>query len=271
MIVGGLMVRADRPSFEWVFPLHLQRLLPLVDQLYVRVDLPGKERVIPFLDDPKITWEYQNEKPTHHHHEEMERQALLDYAFTTDAKWMVVLDADEVLEEGAAEALRDYLQSDPAPDGFRLPLTYSSHHRDGYVLDRDETGVNANRIFRLNESMRDYRYRSDGDGLHCGSIPELDARAIVLKGIVTVHYHATTPEEWAMKRQFYAGTYEVKRFWDNAEYGAYPECGEYPYHCDRFGKERNAVPLESVLVNREQRFANLLSRPGGKRRRRVYV
>lgn len=261
MIFGGLMVRADRPSFEWVFPLHLDRLLPLVDMLYVRVDRPGKERVIQFLKDPKIIWEYQNEKPTHHHHEEIERQALLDFAFTTDAKWMVVLDSDEVLEEGAAEILREFLLSDPDYNGFRLPLTYSSHHRAGYVLERDETSVSADRIFRLDEHMKDYRYHSDGDGLHCGSIPDVGKRVAVLKELMTIHYHATTPEEWAMKREFYANTVEVKRFFKNAEYGAYPECGEPPYACGRFGKEENAVPLESVLGNREQRFATLMSRP----------
>ena len=158
-VLGGLMVRADRPSFEWVFPLHLERLLPLVDQLYVRVDLPGAERVIPFLDDPKITWEYQNEKPTHHHSEEIERQALLDRAFEVGADWMTVLDADEVLEAGAAEVLREFLEADPDYNGFRLPLTYSSHHRVGYVLDRAETDVSADRIFRLDEHMRGYRYK----------------------------------------------------------------------------------------------------------------
>lgn len=254
------MVRADRPSFEWVFPLHLERTLPLLDHYYVRVDKPGAERVIPFLDHPKITWEYQNVKETHHHHEEMERQALLDKAFEVGADWMVVLDSDEVLEPGAAEVLREFIEANPPYNGFRLPLTYSSHHREGYVLDRDEASVSADRIFRLDEHMRGYRYHSDGDGLHCGSIPDVGKNVAVLKELVTIHYHATTPEEWAMKREFYAGTVEVKRFWKDAEWGAYPDCGEPPYNCSRFGAESNAVTLESVLKNRDKRFAALMSR-----------
>lgn len=260
MILGGLMVRADRPSFEWVFPLWLERTLPLVDVLYARVDHPGKERVIPFLNHPKIVWEMQNEKPTHHHHEEMERQAILDKGFEMGAEWMAVFDSDEVLEEGAAEALRAFIHANPPYNGLRTPLTYVSHHRLGYVLNRDETSVSVDRIFRLDETMRGYRYRSDGDGLHCGSIPEVGKKIAVLKEIQTFHYHACSPEEWAMKREFYAGTVEVKRFWKNAEWGAYPECGEPPYKCDRFGKEENAVPMEEVLKDREKRFAALMSR-----------
>lgn len=254
------MVRADRPSFETWFPQHLERILPLLDHYYVRVDIPGKERVLPFLDHPKITWELQNDKPAHHYHEERERQALLDKAFEVGADWVTVLDSDEVLEPGAAQALREFLDADPPYNGFRLPLTYSSHHREGYVLNRDESNASADRIFRLDDKMRNYRYRADSDGLHCGSIPNVGRKVGVLKEIQTVHYHATTPEEWEMKRNFYAGTTEVKRFWEDAEFGAYPLCGEPPYSCNRFGKESNAVPLESVMGNRDRRFEALMKR-----------
>lgn len=260
-IVAGLMVRNDRPSFgEW-FPLHLQRLMPLIDHLYVRIDPTGDEVVdylLPWGD--KVHWEWQYPHFKDNHLEDQERQALLDWGLSTDARWMFCFDCDEVLEEGAAEAIRGFLEADPPYNILMFPLTYTSHHRPGYVLNRDETCVTAGRGFRLDRpEIREWRYVADEDGLHCGTLPGQDRKtSAILKEIVTVHYHATTPEEWFHKRNFYDNTAEVRKH--GGIEVLYPLCGKPPYHCDRFGKESNAVPYEDVIANSEQRFDRLMLR-----------
>lgn len=264
-VVGTLMVRADRPSFDWVFPLHLERTLPLLDEMYVRVDpLVGAERVIAHLDHPKIHWDYQYEHPKHTHMEDKERQQMLNWALSTGAKWCFSFDSDEVLEDGAAEQLREFVDADPAYRILLFPLTYSSHHREGYVLDWVETSVSVGRGYRLDDpEIRNFTYVGDKDGLHCGTLPSEDKRAAVMKEIKTIHYHATTPEEWAFKRSFYEDTWHVGRYGGIEK--LYPLCGEPPYSCDRFGKESNAIPIEDALINREERFAKLMQRIGRER------
>lgn len=257
------MVRNDRPSFSTWFPLHLERLMPLLDHLYVRIDKTGDD-VISYLEPygDKVHWDWQYDHPHDNHLEDYERQAILNWGLSTGAKWMACFDSDEVLEQGAAELLRDFIAQEPGYRILMFPLTYSSHHREGYVLNRDETSVSAARMFRLDdEELKTWRYKGDSDGLHCGTLPGQERRSTaIFKELITVHYHATTPEEWDQKRAFYAGTEEVAKFFPDGAVGAYPLCGEPPYHCDRFGKEANAVPLEDVLVNREQRFATLMAR-----------
>jgi len=255
-IVGGLMVRRDRPSFEWYFPLHLERLMPLLDHLYVRIDKTGGD-VVSFLEPygDKITWDWQFDHPAHNHLEDKERQAILDWGIETGAEWMFCFDSDEVLEEGAAQALREFVEADPKYRILRFILSYSSHHRPGYILDRNEAdegrGVGPGRAFRLSDpDIRSLRYQGDSDGLHCGTLPYQDRNAAALQEIFTIHYHATTPEEWKQKRDFYDNTEEVRRF------GGI----DWLYRCDRFGKEENAKPYDEVVTNREERFATLMKR-----------
>ena len=265
--VGGLMVRRDRPSFERFFPLHLERTMPLLDHLYVRIDKTGDD-VVSFLEPygDKIHWEWQHDHPHDNHLEDQERQAILDWGLSTGAEWMHCFDSDEVLEEGAAEVLRTFIEGDPKYRILKYPLSYSSHHREGYLLDRDETDVSAARSFRLSDpELRDWRYKGDEDGLHCGTLPgEHKRSAAVMRELYTVHYHAVTPEEWAMKRQFYSGTAEVLKHFPDGDLGAYPDCGEPPYHCDRFGKEANARPYDEIVTNKKKRFAALLGRLEGR-------
>ena len=264
-VVGTLMVRNDRPSFEWYFPLHLERLMPLLDHLYVRIDRTGGD-VVSYLEPygDKVHWDFQFDHPKHNHLEDKERQALLDWALSTGAKWCFSFDSDEVLEPGAAEALRAFVEANPAYRILMFPLTYSSHHREGYVLDWAETSVSAGRGYRLDDpEIVHFTYVGDKDGLHCGTLPSQDKRAAVMKEIVTFHYHATTPEEWAFKRSFYDNTEEVRKH--GGIDALYPLCGEYPYSCDRFGKEANAVPMESRLVDAPERFERLMARIGRER------
>lgn len=260
--VGGLMVRRDRPSFDFYFPLHLERLMPLVDHLYVRIDRSGGE-VASFLEPygDKIHWDWQYDHPHNNHLEDKERQAILDWGLTTGAEWMHCFDSDEVLEEGAAEQLRTFIEGRPKYRILLYLLNYSSHHRPGYLLDRNEAGFSAARSFRLSDpELRTWKYKGDEDGLHCGTLPgERRDSAAILKELYVVHYHALTPEEWAMKREFYGGTAEVRKHFAD-DYGAYPDCGDPPYHCDRFGKESNARPYDEVVTNREERFAALMER-----------
>ena len=263
------MVRRDRPSFVDWFPLHLERVMPLVDHLYVRIDKTGGD-VIPFLEPygDKIHWEHQFDHPKDNHLEDKERQAILDWGVSTGAEWMACFDSDEVLEEGAAEQLREFIEGDPPYRILRFPLTYSSHHRPGYVLDWVETGVTAARMFRLDDpELKEWKYQGDKDGLHCGTLPGEDrSGAATMKEIVTFHFHCTTPEEYMHKRDFYDDTFEVRRFGGIDR--LYPLCGEPPYACSRFGKEENAIPIELATLNREERFATLMKRLELPKRRR---
>lgn len=252
LAVGGLMVRRDRPSFvEW-FPKHLENLMPLIDHLYVRIDKTGED-VVSFLEPygDKIHWDWQFDHPNDNHLEDKERQAILDWGLSTGAKWMFCFDSDEVLEDGAAEVLRRFIEAGPPYRILLFPLTYSSHHRKGFLLDWAETNVTVGRGFRLDDpEIREFRYKGDKDGLHCGTLPSQSKNAAVLKEIKTIHMHATTPEEYRFKRDFYDGTEEVRRF------GGI----EWLYRCDRFGNEENARPYEEVIVDQEKRFATLMSR-----------
>lgn len=261
--VGGLMVRRDRPSFDFYFPLHLERLMPLIDHLYVRIDKAGGE-VVSFLEPygDKIHYDFQYDHPRNNHMEDKERQAILDWGLSTGAEWMHVFDSDEVLEEGAAEQLRIFIEGNPRYRILLYPMNYSSHHREGYLLDRDEAAFSPARSFRLSDpELKDWKYQADEDGLHCGSLPgEHKRSAAILKELRFIHYHALTPEEWDMKRQFYSGTAEVMKHFADGDLGAYPPCGDPPYSCDRFGKESNARPYEEIVANREERFAQLMSR-----------
>lgn len=234
--------------------------MPLIDHLYVRIDKTGGP-VSPYLEPygDKIHWDFQYDHPNDNHLEHLERQAILDWGVSTGARWLACFDSDEVLEEGAAELLRDFLEGGCQYRILMFPLTYSSHHRPGYVLDRDESSVSAARMFRITDEMKTFKYVGDSDGLHCGTLPGQEKRSTaILKELVTVHYHACTPEEWLHKRDFYDNTEEVRKH--GGIETLYPLCGEPPYSCDRFGKESNAAPLESVLVGRDERFARLMGR-----------
>ena len=256
-IVGILMVRRDRPSFEWFFPQHLDRVMRLVDHLYVRIDKTGDD-VVSFLKPygDRIHWDWQFDHPKENHLEDKERQALLDWALTTGARWCFAFDSDEVLEPGAAEALREFCLGDPPYRILMFPLTYCSHHREGYLLDRDETDISVGRGFRLDDpEIRAFRYKGDEDGLHCGTLPSQDKRAAVLREIITIHYHACTPEEYLFKKNFYSNTAHVDR------HGGI----DYLYRCERFGYEEHAKPYEEVVVNGPERWTRLqrrLKRPG---------
>ena len=246
------MVRRDRPSFTEWFPQHLERVMPLIDHLHVRIDKSGDD-VLPFLEPwgDKVSHDWQFDHPNDNHLEDKERQALLDWALSTGAEWCFSFDSDEVLEEGAGEALRGFIEADPAYRVLIFPLTYSSHHRKGYLLDRDETSISVGRGYRLSDpEIRNFRYVGDKDGLHCGTLPSQDRRSATMKEIHTIHYHATTPAEFMHKRNFYDNTHEVRRF------GGI----EWLYRCDRFGSERNAKPYDKVVTNVEERFALLPAR-----------
>lgn len=267
--VGGLMVRRDRPSFEFYFPLHLERLMPLLDHLYVRIDRSGGD-VLSFLApyQNKVTWEWQYDHPKNNHLEHKERQAILEWGLSTGAEWMHCFDSDEVLEEGAAEVLRTFIEGNPKYRMIKYLMNYSSHHRENYLLDRDEAGFAAARSFRLSDpELKGWQYVGDEDGLHCGTLPgEHKRSAAILRELYVIHYHALSPEEWDMKRAFYSNTAEVLRNFPDGDLGAYPECGDPPYHCDRFGKESNALPYDDIVNNQQERFDALLRRLQGRGR-----
>lgn len=255
-IVGTGLVNYDRPSFDWWYPKHLAELMQLVDHLYVRID-DDPAPVLPHLEpyEDRITWELQTDTPRFQ--EDLERNALLDWALDTGAEWCITLDTDEVIEDGGGAVLRQWLESDPECGCFSLQLHYSSHHRPGYILP---VGGKAWRGYRLDDKARAYRYQADEDGLHCGTVPAYDRPSYRgLKNPKIIHYHATTPEEWLAEREFYDNTAEVRN------HGGidvlYPLCGDGPpWGCDdypRFGKESDGFPIEDLGKDRADRFARI--------------
>lgn len=248
----------DRPSFADWWPRHLESVLELVDELYLRVDPATIERVEEILLDcqleavkaGRIVYEGQFEH-FGRFQEDAERDALLAWALER-GDWAACFDADEVLEPGGGAALRQLLNQ-PVANTFRLArvvLSYSSHHRPGYVLPRG--GYCPWRLFRLDHFAAAYQYESDEDGLHCGSVPYPGVAAVTIPDLRIVHYHATTAAEYMAERAFYAGTTHVE------EWGGI----DWLYRCDRFGDERLAVPLEQELAGAEERLARIAAGEG---------
>lgn len=260
MIVGVEMATRDRDSFDWWWPLHLASVLEVVDRLYLRIDNTTYDAVMPVfwavakargLTLGKVIVDRQY---TEHGRwqEDAERQAMLDWAIAQSAEWVVCFDADEVIEPGGGRALRQLLQSPAVLEDrlLRLTLTYSSHHRPGHVLPAGD--VQPFRAFRLDDYARGFSYRSDEDGLHCGSVPHPLNRAVQAPELRVVHYHATSCAEYMAERAFYDNTGEVNR------HGGI----DWLYRCDRFGDERQAVPLEQALAGAEQRLGRIAAGEG---------
>lgn len=261
LIVGVEMAIYDRPSFADWWPQHLASVLELVDQLYLRIDPATFDQVQALLhrelgdaaaimDDAGQSTRVVYEPQFDHFgrfQEDAERQALLSWATATGAQWAVCFDADEVLEPGGGTALRQMLLSEKART-FRLVrvvLSYASHHRPGHVLPRG--GFCPWRAFRIDRFAGGYRYQSDEDGLHCGSVPAPGIGAVIVPDLRVIHYHATTCEEYMAERAFYSNTTHVE------EWGGI----DWLYRCDRFGDERMAVPLEQELAGAEERLARV--------------
>jgi len=184
--------------------------------------------------------------------EDHERQELLQWSHDQGAEWAVCFDADEVLEPGGGAALRSLLlhPSQRRTRLVRVILSYSSHHRLGYVLPRG--GFKPWRAFRLDARTRKYRYQSDEDGLHCGSVPQPGVGSVTVPDLRVLHYHATTTEEYMEERRFYSNTTHVD------DHGGI----DWLYRCDRFGDEAEAVPLEQELSGAEERLARVAAAQG---------
>lgn len=260
MIVGVEMAKRDRPSFDRWWPQHLAEILELVDRLYLRIDNDTYDRVMPVLWDVlrerrvsmgKVVPERQY-SDLGRWQEDAERQAMLRWALAEGADWAVCFDADEVIEPGGGRALRQLLESDAIAGDrlLRLTLTYSSHHRPGFVLPAGD--VQPFRAFRLDDNARSWSYRSDEDGLHCGSVPHPLQPSVQLPELRVVHYHATTAAEYMAERAFYDNTGEVAR------HGGI----DWLYRCDRFGDEHHAVPIADALAGAEQRLGRIAAGEG---------
>lgn len=244
MIVGLGLVKRDRDSFDWWFPQHLTQIMALVDHHYIRID-DDPSGITPFLKPygDRITWEPQAD--TARFQEDLERNALLDYALQTDAEWAFCFDADEVLEDEGAQTVREWLHTDPPAACLSFQLHYCSHHRPGYILP---VGGKAWRGFRLDDQARSYRYQADEDGLHCGTVPAYDRPEYRgLRNPKVIHYHATSCEEYMAERAFYDGTAEVRK------HGGI----DLLYACERFGNESDAFPLKDLAKDREDRFSRI--------------
>lgn len=257
-VVGIELVRRDRDSFDEWWPAHLLELAQLVDALYLRVapesvdvvyelfarHWPATEKGYYFMEqDTERFGRFQ---------EDHERQALLAWAHEQKAQWAVCFDADEVLEPGGGAAMRALLlhPSQRRTRLMRVILSYSSHHRLGYVLPRGD--VKPWRAFRLDARTKRYRYRADDDGLHCGSVPQPGVGSATVPDLRVVHYHATSCAEYLEERRFYDNTAEVHK------HGGI----DYLYRCDRFGDEAAAIPLEQELSGADERLARVASGKG---------
>ena len=256
MIVGIENVTRDRESFDWWWPMHLAELAELVDVLCVRADPRHLTKIKRLLDASPLAGRYelkrQERKKFGKFQEDNERQRLLEWALATGAGYAVSFDADEVLEPGGGRALRTLLNG-PAGASFRLfrfILTYSSHHRPGYVLPRGE--IRPWRAFALDKLARNYLYQADADGLHCGTVPYPGVGSVSVPDLRVIHYHATSAAEFMEERAFYADTIEVAR------HGGL----DWLYRCDRFGDESMAIPLEQELAGAAERLARVADGSG---------
>lgn len=257
VIVGIEMVKRDRDSFDWWWPMHLAEIYELVDALYLRID-PGSraavEAIIDKIPDGLKRPTTIDDQFTEHgrFQEDAERQELLRWAFQQRADWAVCFDADEVIEPGGGKAFRSMLTHRDAGTFrvVRLTLSYSSHHRPGYVLPRGL--IQPFRAFRLDRHSRRYRYRSDADGLHCGSVPAPGVGAVLLPELRVIHYHATSCAEYMAERAFYDNTVEVDK------HGGI----DWLYRCDRFGDESQAVTLEQELAGAAERLERVANMEG---------
>lgn len=255
--MGVELVTRDRESFDWWWPQHLTEVLECVDVLYVRADPACHDDIVRVLReadtvDQRRVLVHQQFTEYGRWQEDAERDALLAWALEMgsdggEVEWCVCFDADEVLEPGGGRALRRFLSS-PAVEGKRVVgvyLTYSSHHRIGWVLPTVDSPTW--RAFRLDEQARSFRYRSDEDGLHCGSVPWPQLGCVTVPDLRVIHYHALTCEEYMGERAFYDNTGEVAR---NGGI-------DWLYRCDRFGDEHQAVPLADALLGRDERIARV--------------
>lgn len=259
-MLGVELVRRDRDSFNTWWPQHLRELAHLVDSLYLRVDPGSWETISALLEEtdgttaPKvIRLDRQDTERFGRFQEDYERQQLLAWAHAQPkAQWVACFDADEVLEPGGGAALRSLLlhPSQRRTRLIRVILSYSSHHRPGYVLPRG--GFKPWRAFRLDNRTRRYRYVSDEDGLHCGSVPQPGVGSVTVPDLRVIHYHATTCAEYMDERRFYADTAEVHN------HGGI----DWLYRCDRFGDESEAIPLEQELSGADERLARVASGKG---------
>jgi hypothetical protein len=253
VIVGVELVRRDRPSFDEWWPRHLAELAQLVDSLCLRVDPESVDAVYEMFAkhwpsaEKGYRFDVQDTERFGRFQEDHERQELLAWAHDQEAEWVTCFDADEVLEPGGGAALRSMLGRPEMRRQrlVRVILTYSSHHRPGWVLPRG--GFKPWRVFRLDKRTRKYRYQSDRDGLHCGSVPQPGVASVTVPDLRVIHYHATTAAEYMEERRFYSNTIEVEK------HGGI----DYLYRCDRFGDEAEAIPLEQELTGAEERLARV--------------
>lgn len=252
MIVGVELVRRDRESFDVWWPQHLRELAQLVDKLYLRIDPESWARVTAMVTQLlpagfEVYLAQQDTERFGRFQEDHERQQLLAWAHDQQASWVTCFDADEVIEPGGGAALRSMLFR-PEMRRHRLVrviLSYSSHHRPGWVLPRG--GFKPWRAFRLDKRTAKYRYQSDADGLHCGSVPQPGVGSVTVPDLRVLHYHATSCAEYMDERRFYDQTVEVDR------HGGI----DYLYRCDRFGAEEEAIPLDQELTGAEERLARV--------------
>jgi len=257
VIVGVELVRRDRDSFDEWWPRHLVELAQLVDKLYLRIDPESWGRVTAMVSQLlpagfECHLAPQDIEQFGRFQEDHERQHLLAWAHEQRAEWVACFDADEVLEPGGGAALRSLLlhRSQRRTRLVRVILSYSSHHRPGYVLPRG--GFKPWRAFRLDGRTRKYRYKSDADGLHCGSVPQPGVGSITVPDLRVLHYHATSCEEYMDERRFYSDTIEVDR------HGGI----DFLYRCDRFGEEASAIPLEQELSGAQERLSRVAKAEG---------
>lgn len=270
MIVAVELVKRDRASFDTWWPQHLAELVQLVDHVYLRVDPDSLDAVHGLLNqwrdelaalserrhradgEMTLTVHPQDTERFGRFQEDHERQQLLAWAHDQHADWAVCLDADEVLEPGGGAALRKLLEhrSMRRTRLVRVILTYSSHHRPGYVLPRG--GFKPWRAFRLDQRTAKYRYVSDADGLHCGSVPSPGVGTVTVPDLRVIHYHATSCAEYMDERRFYDQTVEVHN------HGGI----DHLYRCDRFGDEAEAIPLEHELTGSAERLARVAAGRG---------
>lgn len=193
---------------EWIGKV-LEAASPLVDGFVILDD--GSTDGTPNIckQFPKVLHYETQYKPDLD--EVRDKERLLQLTLAQEPDWVIALDGDEVLEEGAAELIRQVIstidRNNPQYTAFSMQFLYFWNDKETY---RIEDSIYGNfwqkRLFTTwGQEVNELTFRPTGHGgnFHCGSVPSNLAgksRAIDVK---VKHYGYLWKEQREKKKKWY--------------------------------------------------------------------